>query len=79
MSERIDAPSKAAIARAADRLRAGALVAFLVGRGLMTRGSIPLPVLIGVPLLLLAVSALSCWVPARRAARIEALAALRWE
>jgi len=28
MSERIDAPSKAAIARAADRLRAGALVAF---------------------------------------------------
>ncbi len=58
---------------------AGALVAFLVGRGLMAGGSIPIQILIGAPVLLLAVSALSCWVPARRAARIDALAALRWE
>lgn len=56
-----------------------ALVAFLVGRGLMAGGSIPIQILIGAPVLLLAVSALSCWVPARRAARIDALAALRWE
>jgi ABC-type antimicrobial peptide transport system permease subunit len=58
---------------------AGALVAFLVRRGLMAGGTIPAPILVGVPVLLLAVSAFSCWVPARRAARIDALAALRWE
>jgi predicted permease len=57
----------------------GSLVAFLVGRGLMAGGTIPVPILVGVPVLLLAVSAFSCWVPARRAARIDALAALRWE
>lgn len=58
---------------------AGALVALLVGRGLMAGGSIPIQIMIGAPVLLLAVSAVSCWVPARRAARIDALAALRWE
>ncbi len=58
---------------------AGALVAYGIGRGLMSGGSMPLPVLVGAPLLLLLVSAVSCWVPARRAARVDALAALRWE
>ncbi len=43
---------------------AGSLVAFLVGRRLMTGGSIPLPILVGAPILLLAVSAFSCWIPA---------------
>jgi predicted permease len=58
---------------------AGALVSFLIGKGLMAGGTVPLPVIIGVPLLLLAVSAFSCWMPARRAAKIDALAALRAE
>ncbi len=58
---------------------AGALVAYGIGRGLMSGGSMPLLVLLGAPLLLLLVSVVSCWVPARRAARVDALAALRWE
>lgn len=58
---------------------AGSLLAFVAGRRLTSSGSIPLPLLLGVPLLLLAVAACSCWVPARRAANIDALAALRAE
>ncbi len=58
---------------------AGALVAYGLGRGLMGGSAFPIPILVGAPVLLLAVAAVSCWVPARRAARIDALAALRWE
>jgi putative ABC transport system permease protein len=58
---------------------AGVLLAFLVGRRLSASGSLPGPVLIGVPVVTLAVALVSCWLPARRAARIDALAALRWE
>ena len=58
---------------------AGSLVAYFIGRGLSAGSSIPLASLVGIPILLLVVSVISCWLPARRAARIDALVALRAE
>lgn len=68
-----------------DTLRvvgAGALIgwalALLVDMHLV-RGPIYLSVYLGVPAVLLSVAAVACWIPARRAATIDPIAALRQE
>jgi ABC-type lipoprotein release transport system permease subunit len=45
----------------------------------ITKGVVNLPVFIGVPAILLSVATLACWIPARRASRIDPMAALRHE
>lgn len=55
---------------------AGWLLMFLVALHLL-RGVLFLPVFAGVPAILLVVGAIACWVPARRAARLDPIVALR--
>lgn len=55
----------------------GALVMVLVDLHLIRGGAKDLPVLAGVPFMLLVVSAVACWWPARRAASLNPFAALR--
>jgi len=57
---------------------AGWALAFLVSIHLV-RGPIALSVFVGVPAILLSVSAFACWVSARRAALVDPLKALRTE
>ena len=57
---------------------AGWLFAFVVSP-LILGGTIDPPVFLAVPGILLAVGAISCWLPARRAARLDPVAALRAE
>ena len=57
----------------------GWALALVISLRVITKGAINLPVFIGVPAILLGVATLACWIPARRASRIDPMAALRHE
>jgi predicted permease len=57
----------------------GWALAFVISLHAITKGAVNLPVFIGVPAILLGVATLACWIPARRASRIDPIAALRHE
>jgi ABC-type lipoprotein release transport system permease subunit len=57
----------------------GWILAFVISVHAITKGVVNLPVFIGVPAILLGVATLACWIPARRASRIDPIAALRHE
>jgi putative ABC transport system permease protein len=58
---------------------AGWVLAFVVALAFTTDGAIDLAVFVSVPALLLVVATVACWLPARRAARVEPMVALRTE
>jgi putative ABC transport system permease protein len=62
----------------------GLIVSLLLGRAIgaeLSRGVKPYDpaTLAGMTLLLVATGALACWIPARRAARVDPMVALRYE
>ena len=58
---------------------AGWLLAFVVAIDVLPGGAISPSIFLGVPLILLSVAAVACWLPVRRATRIVPMAALRQE
>jgi predicted permease len=57
----------------------GWLLALATSLHAIPNGAFNLRVFIGVPTILLGVATLACWIPARRASRIDSMAALRHE
>jgi putative ABC transport system permease protein len=57
----------------------GWVLALVISVRVIAKGVINVPVFIGVPAILLGVATLACWIPARRASRIDPMAALRHE
>jgi len=57
----------------------GWILVLVISIHAIPNGAFNLPVFIGVPAILLGVATLACWIPARRASRIDPMAALRHE